>query len=427
MKSELSIKYKNEWSKVRIKELGKVITGKTPSSKNPEYFGSDYPFITASDLHVNRFIDKTERGISKEAEKKFSNIMLPKNSVIVSCIGWQMGKTAIVTRKSLTNQQINGIIVDTKKADPFYIYYTLKIMRDDFFRLASSGTRTPILKKSLFEEQQIFLPPLSTQQHISGILSAIDSKIESIRNQKKKLEKMVQSIFKSWFIDFDEETEFINSEIGEIPKKWNISILSENTVFDIGGIWGKKNPDKINNLPSLCIRGMDIPEIQNGNVESVKLVYCNYSKQEKRKLTAGDIIIEISGGSPTQLTGRSLFINEELLSRFQYSLFPGSFCKLIRIKKRKYAEFFYWFLRWIYDSKIIQQYETGSTGIKNFQYTVFSNDFKFTIPNENYIEKFHLLAFNISRLQEKLLKQIQILNMIKNTILPKLMSGEIRV
>jgi len=393
LKSKLIFKEKNKWKKIALKEIGVIITGKTPSSKNPEFFGNDFPFITASDLHVNRFVHKTIRGISSEGEKKFKKNMLPENSVIVSCIGWQMGKAAIVGRKSLTNQQINGIIVDPNQADHDYVYYALKLEREYFFRLASSGSRTPILKKSLFEKQKIYLPTLDIQHKISSILTKIDSKIENVQKMNENLDEIIQKTFQSWFLNSDVETKFKDTKIKNLSE-WNKITFSKLTNLVIGGIWGKEIQDQEHSEPMYCVRGMDIPKIQQGNDKDIQLLFGKKNSMDKRKMFPGDIIIEISGGSPTQLTGRSLFVTEELLKRFNHKLYPASFCKLIRFDNIEEAIFAHNILKWVHNTKIISQYETGTTGIKNFQYQIFSEKFKFLFSRMLYLQLVFLLQQN---------------------------------
>ena len=113
----------SSWKLVKISELGKIVTGKTPSTKVPEYFGKDYPFITPSDMKGNKTIYSTERFLSQEGAELLKNFTIPKGSVCVSCIGWQMGKVVLTANRSFTNPQINTII-PIETIDPDFLYYT---------------------------------------------------------------------------------------------------------------------------------------------------------------------------------------------------------------------------------------------------------------------------------------------------------------
>ena len=172
-------------------------------------------------------------------------------------------------------------------------------------------------------------------------------------------------------------------------------------------------------LQHFCIRGKNIPEIRNGRDSKTWLLYGKPAIQEKRKLFPHDIVIEISGGSSTQLTGRSLLITEKLLSRFQFPLLPASFCKLIRLEDSKFSFFVYFLLRWIYDVGIINQYETGTTAIKNFQYTIFSHDYKFVLPPPQIIDKFNQIINSLFNAMNNDVIQFQKLAKTRDTLLPK--------
>jgi type I restriction enzyme S subunit len=106
-------------------KTGKVVTGKTPSQNNPEQWGEEALFVTPSDMKSDgKYITSTVRRISKEGLQKFKNIFLPINSVMVSCIGSDMGKVTINEEVGITNQQINSIVVDQEKFDNDFVYYS---------------------------------------------------------------------------------------------------------------------------------------------------------------------------------------------------------------------------------------------------------------------------------------------------------------
>lgn len=112
-----------EWRELKITEIGTVITGTTPSSKNPEYYGTDLPFVTPTDFkYFNKYCNRTDRYLSKNGAVKYKNRLLPAKSVLVTCIGSDMGKVAINEGKVITNQQINSIIVN-EEFYPFCILF----------------------------------------------------------------------------------------------------------------------------------------------------------------------------------------------------------------------------------------------------------------------------------------------------------------
>lgn len=114
-----------------------------------------------------------------------------------------MGKAVWIDQPAAMNQQINAVIPDPRLADDLFLYYALSTRRDEIFRLGSGGSRTPILKKSEFERLEVDVPPLDEQRAIAEVLGALDDKVELNRQMNRTLEEMASALFKSWFIDFD--------------------------------------------------------------------------------------------------------------------------------------------------------------------------------------------------------------------------------
>ena len=120
---------------------------------------------------------------------------------MVSCLGSDMGKAAVAGRTSITNQQINSIVVDSGD-DPLFVYYSLSVRKAEI-RSAASGSAQPILNKTAFGRLAILLPPQDEQRAIAHILGTLDDKIELNRRMNETLEAMARALFKSWFVDFD--------------------------------------------------------------------------------------------------------------------------------------------------------------------------------------------------------------------------------
>jgi len=215
------------WQTIRIADFGSVITGKTPSSNNPEHFGDDYPFITPTDMDKGRIVHP-ERGISQEGFLKFRRQILPRRSVCFVCIGATIGKICLTTEKSLTNQQINSVVVDTTKHDPFFIYYLLSTYAEAVKGIAG-GAATPIVNKTSFENIEVVVPPLPTQRKIAAILSAYDDLIENNLRRIKILEEMAQNLYREWFVKFrfpgHQQARFVDSPLGRIPEGWEVVSL----------------------------------------------------------------------------------------------------------------------------------------------------------------------------------------------------------
>lgn len=186
----------HEWAEVRIGDLGDVVTGRTPPSERPAYFGDDLPFITPGDMWQGKYSRTTARSLSSEGADLLRRIKLPANSVCVSCIGWQMGEVIMTDRPSATNQQINTI-VPNGTVEPSFLYYTLRPRKQELLALGTmAGVRTPILNKSAFCDLKVRLPPISVQRRIAGTLSVYDELIENSQKRIKTLEAMARALYR---------------------------------------------------------------------------------------------------------------------------------------------------------------------------------------------------------------------------------------
>ncbi len=181
----------NEWEIVKISELGRIITGGTPSTSNNTYWNGSIPFITPADIKGDKYVYQTERYITSEGAKKIGFI-LPPNTVLVVCIGSTIGKTGVAYGENVINQQINAIICD-EKVSKDYVYYAVTF-RADLLKSFSGIAAVPIIKKSLFEQFKIPLAPLPEQQKIAEILGGADERLELLRKRRERLEKIKRGL-----------------------------------------------------------------------------------------------------------------------------------------------------------------------------------------------------------------------------------------
>ncbi len=193
---------RSDWVDRTIGSLGTVVTGKTPKTSMAECFGGSTPFITPSDLNGDRYVESTARCLSEQGVAAVKGAQIRAGSVLVSCIGSDMGKAAITPVDATTNQQINTIIVEDPAVDSLFVYYDLSSRKAELHQLGSGGSTLPIVNKTSFSAIRIWVPPLVQQRAIASILSAFDDKIELNRRTAATLEEMARAVFKSWFVDF---------------------------------------------------------------------------------------------------------------------------------------------------------------------------------------------------------------------------------
>ena len=182
-------------------ELGTIKTGKTPASSLGDGFGGTVPFVTPGDMNGQKWITDTDRCLNERGLASVSSSLMPARSVAVSCIGSDMGKASLLSRPSVTNQQINTIAVDESRFNAEFVYYDLSVRQQEL-KAAASGSATPILNKGHFSAFEISIPPRATQDKIAEILGKLDDRIAVNRRINQTLEAMAQAIFQSWFVDF---------------------------------------------------------------------------------------------------------------------------------------------------------------------------------------------------------------------------------
>ena len=187
-----------------IEHLGRIITGKTPKTKEKTFWDGDIPFVTPQDLQHGKHILSTERKITSEGANSVKGAILPPKAICVSCIG-NLGYVSQTCEKSVTNQQINSIIVNEQN-DADFIYYLLKSMWPFFKNLEGQSTTLSILNKTLFSKIEVTIPSLEEQQRISYILNTLDEKIEQNAKINQNLEQQAQVLFERLLCSGNGET-----------------------------------------------------------------------------------------------------------------------------------------------------------------------------------------------------------------------------
>ncbi len=184
------------WVECELKDVFDIVTGKTPSKKHPEYFGGNIPFVKPGDLDKEIFISSSEDSLT---EIGFNNApFLPKNTILISCIG-NLGKKAILSCDGSCNQQINAILPN-KYISPKYVYYYIDKIKH-WMNTNSSATTVTILNKNTFSQAPFLLPSLNEQKRIVEKIEKefenIDKGIEYLSRTKEQIKQYRQSVLKS--------------------------------------------------------------------------------------------------------------------------------------------------------------------------------------------------------------------------------------
>lgn len=161
-----------------ISDLGKVVTGKTPTTKDNTFWNDGIvPFVTPGDLQSTKHIFKTERCVSEKGKQAVKGVVLPPNAICVSCIG-NIGYVGVTTQECISNQQINSIIPNAGISSD-YVYYLVKSLWSYFKHYEGQSTTLSILNKTQFSKIEVPDHTEEQRNSIAKILSAIDDKIES--------------------------------------------------------------------------------------------------------------------------------------------------------------------------------------------------------------------------------------------------------
>lgn len=423
------------WKLRRIDSLGRIITGKTPSSKNPEYFDGPFPFITIPDMENKMFMEETRRSISKAGSEKISTHVIPKNSVCISCIA-TIGRVGLTTKSSITNQQINSIICN-EDVDPVFLYYAMCNFSRDLKFFAGGGAVLPNISKSLFGKMEIFLPPLAEQKSISEKLFLLDRLIDNKKKISEIHEELIQTIFHSWFVNFDplkaklegkspkgmdEDTarqfsdSFEDSRLGPIPAGWRVGSMSdlcEKNMKMKDGPFGS-------NLKQSDFTETGVRLIHQENIQPFSFVtnICKYTSTEKAdELSShialpGDIVLTKMPDPICRAT-----IVPEIENRFVI------LADVIRIRPDKSIPAI--FLLFMINSPLFRkQAELWSTGGTRARITLgVFRKLPCLIPPAELMQKFHDSSLAIFTEMEAIKFQIDTLERTRDVLITNLFSG----
>ena len=201
--------------------------------------------------------------------------------------------------------------------------------------------------------------------------------------------------------------------------------LSEIIDVFIAGDWGNESSSLETPHAVFCVRGADIVPISNNEFANIPLRYVSDRSFQQKLLQVGDIVIEKSGGSPTQSTGRAVYISEKLLSASK-DVVCSNFCQSFRMKRRVFSEYFYYLWKNLYDNDNMFNFEGKTSGIKNFQIDVFLANHWFE-PLKELIEAFHAVVSKYHLMIDQNIIENNNLTKRREELLPLLMNGQASV
>ena len=416
-----------------------------------DYVQIGTPIITVEHLGENRILHNKLPRVSDEDKERLAKYTLQEGDIVFSRVGSVDRRSFVRSPEAgwLFSGRCLRIRAKPEKIDPLYLSYYLGDPRvKQYVRSIAVGATMPSINTKILSDLPISLPLSQNKQiAIAHILETLGNKIALNQKMNQTLEEIATAIFKSWFVDFDLvrakaegrptglppeisdlfPDELVESEIGEMPKGWEVTGLGSQLSFVLGGDWGKAKFSYQTPNRCLCIRGADIANLQCYIASGMPIRYLKDSSFTKRSLKPWDVVFEISGGSPTQSTGRSVLVTPEILENYDSPLTTSNFCRLLRFNSQASSLFHYYSFRSAYDRDEYFQYETGTTGIKNFGFKYYLENIKYVLPSVSCLTAFSNLVTPMIEKSGLTLQENEVLSSLRDTLLPKLISGELRI
>ena len=424
---------------VILSDVIDIISGGTPKTSESKYWsGGNIDWLSINDFNNgNRFVYSSEKKITELALKESNIKLLNKGDVIISARG-TVGVLAQIGKPMCFNQSCFGLRGKKELIDNDFLYYVLKNYIHNLKKKSQGSVFDTINIKS-FDLMEIDIPNYASQCDIASVLSVLDQKIELNNRINAELEAMAKTLYDYWFVQFDFPNEdgkpykssggkmvYNNILKREIPEGWEIGTISEFIASSKGGDWGKETIEGKYTMSVICVRGADINGLNgSGQIGAPKRYILD--KNKEKFLLPYDLVIEISGGSPTQSTGRLLLITDEMLSRFDEPLICSNFCKAISLVNHQYAYNFKYMWDSIYDNGVLFGWEGKTSGIKNLLFESFVSKYIICMPAVELVNKFFSLAEDIHKKKQNNLKENEKIIQLRDFLLPMLMNGQVTV
>lgn len=411
-----------EWKEVRLGDVcTRVCSGGTPKSTNLSYYGGEIPWLNTKEIDFNR-IYSTEKTITDSGLNNSSAKWIVPNTVTVAMYGATAGKSCIVKVPMTTNQACCNLTINDEVADYEFVYYSLK---NDYTTLASlaNGGAQQNLNAQIIKDYVLKMPSLADQRRIASILSSLDQKIELNNKINADLEEMAQAIFKNWFVDFEpfKDGKFVDSELGMIPEGWKVSQIADIPhILETGK--RPKGGAVEKGIPSVGaehVKGMCAYDYSK-----TKYINCEFAAKLKTgKINGYELMIYKDGGKPGYFIPNFSIFGEGY--PFENCYLNEHVFKLDFDGNKEFNIFCYFFFK----TEQIMSYfnaQGAKAAIPGINKKDVENIYIFTPDNESVI-KFGEFAYPLFKQMLKNAIENRILSTLRDTLLPRLMSGELEV
>ncbi len=389
----------SEWKNCTLGDLGEVVGGGTPSTKKPEYYGGDIAWITPKDLSTfsGRFIKHGERNITEEGLKGSSARLMPKNTILFSSRA-PIGYVAIAENEVSTNQGFKSI-VPNDDTDYLFLYYLLKFNKDKIENMGSGTTFKEVSGKTV-KAIDVTVPSNKEKQHeIAKILGSLDDKIENNRKINHHLAEIAKSIFDSYFID-------LSPYNGVMPDDWQLSNLTGIANYLNGLAMQKHRPQS--NEQGLTV--LKIKELRQGFTDSTSDL-CSSNIRRDYIIHDGDVIFSWSGSLLVDFwTGGDCGLNQHLF----------------KVSSETYDKWFYYAWTKHHLDRFVKMAADRATTMGHIKRDALEKAEVLIPSNKDYQE----IGNKLKPIYDQIINnrvESRKLVALRDTLLPKLMSGEISV
>ncbi|MCX6178635.1 MAG: restriction endonuclease subunit S [Chlorobiales bacterium] len=420
----------SEWNRHKVYDIIDLISGGTPKTSVPEYWGGNIPWLSVAAFNTGyRWVNKADKTITERGVSESSTIVLEKGDLIISARG-TVGALAQLTKPMAFNQSCYGIRGKQGISDVDFLYYALGEAVTELKQVAHGGVFDTITRET-FKIIELNLPPLSEQRAIAQLLGVLDKRIALFRETNSTLKGIAQALFKSWFVDFDpvrakqegREPEgmdadtaalfpdsFEDSELGLIPKGWRVGTLGENTTINRGISPKYIEQGGVLVINQKCIRDYIL------DVSKAKRHDPTQRKIDSRKLIIGDVLVNSTGVGTLGRVAQVLSLDEVTI--------VDSHVTVVRTGDS---------LTWNYLglSMMRRQAEIESLGEGTTGQTELSRGnlaaLSLIIPPKSVLDAFDDASLHLRDRFILNLKQAKTLETLRDTLLPRLISGQLRL
>lgn len=395
-----------EWKKYTLEEVcERIYSGGTPSTKHEEYWNGNIKWLSSGETS-QRFVYDTDRKITKKGVENSSTKLASKGCTVIATAGqgYTRGQASFLMIDTYINQSVIACKANESIILPLYLYYNLD-SRYEEFRLLSDGTSTRGgLSGWILKRMEIKLPPISLQEKIVDILYSIDKKIDLNNAINNNLEQQVQTLFKSWFVDCEPFN-------GKQPDDWTLGTIDD---LAIDVVCGKTPSTKKEEYYGGYIPFITIPDMHN----------CVYALNTARSLSTLGAESQSKKTLPVNSVCVSCIGTAGLVTLVPVPSQTNQQINSI-IPKNNVSPYYVYLLMKTMPEIINKLGQSGST-IVNLNKAQFGK-IEVIIPSTKIMLEFTELVKPIFELILLNQKENNILGNLRESLLPKLMSGEIDI